>query len=492
MKISHKILNVNNNQTIYLYITVEDIYEFGKDNLGKGENSNLLTKLREYIANNLSELKKAGVVIVINGIVIGTVTLAALYPKAAINKENINNNQVKPYTNEVVIYEQTENKKDEIIEETKAENKVVVESKKEEKEEKKEQKKENSSKENVIKKETTKKNNTNVNKTTSKNKVNNTTSNKNTKPSSNPTVNTSKTTTSTTNKTNTNNTTSKPNTNNNNNTNNNTTNTTVVSCKTIKFNNNGVTTNIDLEEYVIGVVAAEMPAAFSGEALKAQAVVARTYAMNKSSKGVTLINSTSHQVYNTTAQMKAKWGSSYSTYYNKIKSAVNATKGQVLKYNGQYIDALYYAISNGSSELPIYVWNKNYPYLQAVSSNWDKDISAGSYTVKIEYSKMSSKLKNNIDENTAIQILSKTAGNRVDKIKIGEKTYTGVEVRTALGLRSTDFVIEQNKDYVVVKTKGFGHGVGMSQYGANGAAKAGYTYKRILKHYYPGVSLVSI
>ena len=475
MKISHKILNVNNNQTIYLYITVEDIYEFGKENLGKGENSNLLTKLREYIANNLSELKKAGVVIVINGIVIGTVTLAALYPKATINKENINNNQVKPYTNEVVIYEQTENKKDEIIEEVKAENKVVVENKKEEKEEKKEQNKENSSK---------------VNKTTSKNKVNNTTSNKNTKPSSKPTVNTSKTTTSTTNKTNTNNTTSKPSTDNN--TNNNAPNITVVSGKNIKFNNNGVTTNIDLEEYVIGVVAAEMPAAFSSEALKAQAVVARTYAMNKSSKGITLINSTAHQVYNTTAQMKAKWGSSYSTYYNKIKAAVNATKGQVLKYNGQYIDALYYAISNGSSELPIYVWNKNYPYLQAVSSNWDKDISAGSYTVKIEYSKMSSKLKNNIDENTAIQILSKTAGNRVDKIKIGEKTYTGVEVRTALGLRSTDFVIEQNKDYVVVKTKGFGHGVGMSQYGANGAAKAGYTYKQILKHYYPGVSLVSI
>ena len=169
MKISHKILNVAGVEKIYLYIIVEDIYEFGKENLGKGENSNLLTKLREYVANNLSELKKAGVVIVINGIVIGTVTLAALYPKAAINKGNINNNQVKPYTNEVVIYEQTENKKDEILEEVKTENKEVIENKKEEK---KEQNKENSSKENVIKNETTKKNNTNVNKTTSKNTSN--------------------------------------------------------------------------------------------------------------------------------------------------------------------------------------------------------------------------------------------------------------------------------------------------------------------------------
>ena len=159
--------------------------------------------------------------------------------------------------------------------------------------------------------------------------------------------------------------------------------TTVTSGRTIKFNNGGVISNIDLEEYVIGVVAAEMPAAFHSEALKAQAVVARTYAMKKASKGITLVNSTSHQVYNSVEQMKAKWGSSYSTYYNKIKNAVNATKGKVLKYNGEYIEALYFSMSNGKTELPTYVWSTNYPYLQVVSSSWDKGLSSAKYTINI-------------------------------------------------------------------------------------------------------------
>lgn len=267
---------------------------------------------------------------------------------------------------------------------------------------------------------------------------------------------------------------------------------TVTSGKTIKFNNNGVISNIDLEEYVIGVVAAEMPASFNIEALKAQAIVARTYAMKKADAGVTLVNSTSHQVYNSVNQMKAKWGSSFNTYYTKIKNAVNSTKGQVLKYNGKYIEALYYAVSNGKSELPKYVWSSSYPYLQAVSSNWDKDISAGKYSVNMTYDKLSQKLGITVDVNTEITVVSKTEGDRVENITIGGKTFTGVKIRSLLGLRSADFDIIKKESGVTINTRGFGHGVGMSQYGANGAAKAGYTYKQILNHYYPSAVLTNI
>ena len=241
-----------------------------------------------------------------------------------------------------------------------------------------------------------------------------------------------------------------------------------------------------------GVVAAEIPASFSVEALKAQAITARTYAMKKASKGITLLNSTSHQVYYSNEKMKSMWGSSYSTYYNKIKKAVNETKGQVLKYNGEYIEALFYSISNGKSELPIYVWNNSYPYLQAVSSSWDEGLSAAKYSMSMTYEKMSEKLGINVDKDSEILVISRTAGDRVDKISIAGKVFTGVEVRTKLGLRSADFAITQNESNVTIKTIGYGHGVGMSQYGANGAAKEGLTYKQILAHYYPGTTLVTI
>ena len=214
--------------------------------------------------------------------------------------------------------------------------------------------------------------------------------------------------------------------------------------------------------------------------------------MKKADAGVTLVNSVSHQVYNSVSQMKSKWGSSFNTYYSKIKNAVNSTKGQVLKYNGKYIEALYYAVSNGKSELPKYVWSSSYPYLQAVSSNWDKDISAGKYSVTMTYAKLSEKLGVSVDYNTEITVVSRTEGDRVENITIGGKTFTGVKIRSLLGLRSADFDIIKRESGVIINTHGFGHGVGMSQYGANGAAKAGYTYKQILNHYYPSAVLTNI
>jgi len=502
MKISHKITNLSGEEIVYIYVTVEDIYEFGKENLGKGENSDFLTKLRSYVNNNLESVKKAAAIIVINGVVIGSLTLAALYPNA--KEENLNKDDI----NQVQVYQESINHAEK---EEKAEEKTET---------KQETNKEVSSNNNstttnkTTTSNTNKTNNSSTNKSSSSTNKATTTTNKpstniiTTKPTttSKPQTNTSVTTQSTTQTTTTKpttstTTTSKPQTNTSTSTQSTTqttttkpsTNTTAVSNgKKIKFNNGGVVSEIDLEEYVIGVVAAEMPAAFHSEALKAQAVVARTYAMKKSAQGITLVNSTSHQVYNSVAQMKAKWGSAYSTYYNKIKNAVNATKGQVLKYNGSYIEALYFSISNGKTELPSYVWNTNYPYLQVVSSSWDENLSAAKYTITMTYSTLSSKLGITVDQNSEIKVLSRTAGDRINQISIAGKSFTGVKVRSLLGLRSADFDITQTSTGVSITTKGFGHGVGMSQYGANGAAKSGMTYKQILNHYYSGASLVTL
>lgn len=469
MKISHKITNISGEDVVYIYVTVEDIYEFGKENLGKGDNTDFLTKLREYIKNNLGNVKKTAAIIVINGVIVGSLTLTAIYP----GKETAKTNN-EAY---VEVYEES-------VKDAKEEEKNIEENSENSKEQEENKKEENVDKKAESKYESSKNTNKTTNKSTGKvaNKTSTTVSNK---TANNNKVSASTTKPSTTAKQNTTTATTKPATDK-------SETQKEASGITINFNNGGVVSKIDLEEYVIGVVAAEMPASFHIEALKAQAVLARTYAMKKASKGITLINSTSHQVYSSISEMKSKWGSSYTTYYNKIKDAVNATKGKVLKYNGGYIEALYFSISNGKTEQPSYVWSTDYPYLQAVSSSWDEGLSAAKHTITMSYEKISTKLGVKVDKTTEIKILSRTAGERVNEISIAGKTFTGVKIRSVLGLRSADFNIKQTDGGVTITTIGFGHGVGMSQYGANGAAKAGYTYKQILTHYFSGTSLVNL
>lgn len=261
---------------------------------------------------------------------------------------------------------------------------------------------------------------------------------------------------------------------------------------TIKLNTSGSVVTMNLEDYVVGVVASEMPVTFHAEALKSQAIVARTFAMKKASQGITLLNSSSHQTYKSEAQLKNMWGSSYTTNINKIKNAVNATSGMVLKYNGGYIDAMYHSISNSKTEMPKYVWGSNLPYLQSVNSNWDTGVKGYEVSTNISYSTLTSKLGQTINKNTVFKVLSETVSGRVEKIQIGDSTYSGVKLRSLLGLRSTDFTISKGETSVTVTTRGYGHGVGMSQNGANEAAKDGYTYNKILKHYYTGVTLSKI
>lgn len=242
----------------------------------------------------------------------------------------------------------------------------------------------------------------------------------------------------------------------------------------------------DLEEYVIGVVAGEMPALFEPEALKAQAVAARTYSLNYLDKGI--LPTTSNQVYITKEDMKNKWKDKYEEYLEKITNAVNSTKGEIITYEGQPIIAYYYSRSNGYTEDSINVFNEEYDYLHTVASPWDEDNSDTKTMSKEEFCNI---LK--IDcSNIIITNINRNQSNRIDNLLINDNLYTGIEIRKLLNLRSTDFTIENNNNDIIITTKGYGHGVGMSQYGANYMAKSGYNYKDILKYYYQNTEITKM
>ena len=249
----------------------------------------------------------------------------------------------------------------------------------------------------------------------------------------------------------------------------------------------GRVVSLELEDYVTGVVGAEMPALFSSEALKAQAVIARTYALKANSMGRTLSDNESSQSYKDNGELVSMWGGSYSSYYSKIKDAVNSTNGVYLTYNGNYIEAVYHSTSNGRTEDSSNVWGNSFPYLVSVDSVYDNSNPSFSISKTFSYSDLSSKLGFSVDANTEFNVLGHTSGGRVSNISVGGVNFSGVSFRSMLGLRSTDFDISKVDGGVVITTRGYGHGVGMSQYGANGMAKAGYSYRDILLHYYPGV-----
>ncbi len=252
---------------------------------------------------------------------------------------------------------------------------------------------------------------------------------------------------------------------------------------------NGSVITINLEEYLIGVVAAEMPASFNTEALKAQSVIARTYALKSKSINKTLTDTVSTQAYIDTNQMKAKWGSSFDTYYNKIKNAVNSTNGEYLTYNGTYIEAMYHSTNNGKTESSADVFGNYYPYLVSVTSEYDKSASSYLRNINMDLNIVSTKLGINLNSDSVIEIQSYTDGDNIKQINIAGTSFTGKQVRELLGLRSADFDINIDGNTVNITTRGYGHGVGMSQYGANGMANNGYSYKSILSHYYPGTTI---
>ena len=255
------------------------------------------------------------------------------------------------------------------------------------------------------------------------------------------------------------------------------------------YKSNGSVINLNMTNYLIGVVSSEMPASFNLEALKAQSVLARTYALKAKQTGKKLTDTVSTQSYIDIDQMKNKWGNSFNTYYNKIKNAVENTNGEYLSYNGNYIEALYHSTNNGKTESSLDVFGNYYPYLISVSSEYDKNASSYLRTINMPLDAISNKLGLSLNNDSVISILSYTDGGNIKEININGNNFSGKKVRELLGLRSADFDISISDNNANITTRGYGHGVGMSQYGANGMANAGYGYKDILSHYYPGTTL---
>lgn len=257
----------------------------------------------------------------------------------------------------------------------------------------------------------------------------------------------------------------------------------------LKDTSTGEIKNIELEDYIVGVVAGEMPASFNEEALKAQAIASRTYAMYKmkNSNGTyDLVTDKTNQVYITEDKMKSLWQENFDYYFEKIKKAVYDTKNLIMTYNGDIILSLYFARSNGKTEDAIAVFGSNQEYLKSVESPEENLTSE----VTISKDKFCNKLNISCDAINISNVLKSSSG-RINSLNINDKTFKGTEIRTLFDLKSTDFDITIDSEIKFI-TKGYGHGVGMSQYGANKLAQNGKNYEEILKHYYQNINIEKI
>lgn len=265
----------------------------------------------------------------------------------------------------------------------------------------------------------------------------------------------------------------------------------------VKRNSTGTIEKVPFEEYIIGVVAGEMPASFDIEALKAQAVAARSYVLTKMNQNKNgdydVVDTISNQVYLDDNILRKNWGSNYDTNISRIRDAVISTRGKYLTYNGEVVNAFFFSTSVGKTENCVDIFGGNLPYLVSVDSSWDEEVSPvfaveKKYTLNDFYEY----LELPYDDIVNINILDTTSTGRIKKILINNKEFTGSEVANLLSLRSAFFEITQENDEVIINTKGYGHGVGMSQYGALGMAKHGYNYEEILKHYYTNVEISNL
>jgi stage II sporulation protein D len=256
----------------------------------------------------------------------------------------------------------------------------------------------------------------------------------------------------------------------------------------------GVDKPISLEEYVVGVVAAEMPATFQEEALKAQAIAARTYALQTTDYGKEPIaTDVSAQVYSSEEKRKDRWGKEFKRNEKKVRAAVEATAGDTIVYEDKMISAMFFSTSNGKTETAKNFSGNDIPYLQSVESPGEGDVEAKVERIaEIPLAKWNKTIggKWDADSFRSLQLVRNPTG-RVQKVVTSDFQASGREVRELLGLASTDFDIafDVNNKIVHVTTTGYGHGVGMSQYGAEAYAQKGWTAEKILLHYYTGTQI---
>ena len=254
----------------------------------------------------------------------------------------------------------------------------------------------------------------------------------------------------------------------------------------------GSVEEVPLETYVARVVASEMPANFELEALKAQSLAARTYITRHLVNGESIsevadvTDTVTHQVYKSDQELRQLWQDAYASNMNKINEAVKATAGEIITYDREPITAAFFSTSNGYTENAEDYWENEIPYLRSVESPWDQQSPKFTDQRIITLEQLQANLGVSSIANTT---MTKTEGNRVDQVQFGDQTYSGREIREAFDLPSSDFTIKQKGDHIIFTTKGYGHGVGMSQYGANGMAQTGKTYKDIVLHYYKGTEI---
>ena len=262
---------------------------------------------------------------------------------------------------------------------------------------------------------------------------------------------------------------------------------------------------VDLDTYLYGVVSAEMPASFEEEALKAQAVVARTYTIykivnNDGKHGEADIcdDSACCQAWISEDNRKEKWNEDErENNWNKIVNAVNSTRGKIITYNGEPINAFFHSNSGGETETPVNVWGgSDYPYLQTVATSGEDAYSQYSSEATFSKEEFEEKIKEvhsdfeiDFSNDDCIKIEEHTEGNRVKTIKIGNLELSGVEVRNIFGLRSANFKVTVEEENIKFEVTGYGHGVGMSQTGADSLAKEGKTYEDIIHHYYTDMEI---
>lgn len=282
-----------------------------------------------------------------------------------------------------------------------------------------------------------------------------------------------------------------------------------ISTVKVFFTKENTVREINLEEYVTGVVASEMPAAFDLEALKAQSVAARTYALAhvpeaggvscKNGNGADLCDTVHCQVYTNKEQRIKSWDKSSKNsgeqYWNKIKIAVESTAGQVLTYNSKLVmEPYYFATSSGKTENSEDVFSSSVPYLKSVDSPGEERAGSFKSSNIFKYSELSKIINNNYNNanvssaniKNQITVIDRSEAGSVKTIKVGGITMTGSKFRTMLGLKSSNFEIVFNINNVQINCSGYGHGVGMSQWGADAMAKYGKNYVEILNHYYSG------
>lgn len=252
-------------------------------------------------------------------------------------------------------------------------------------------------------------------------------------------------------------------------------------------------------DFLIYTVAAELPASYPPEALKAQAVAAYTYYTYQRDRHAAGVEGADFSdvpgdfpTDYTTDALQKLWGDQYAFYLQKIADAVDSVAGEMIVYEDKPIFAAYHSCNSGVTETAKTVWGIDYPYLQSVTSSGDVLSPKYTSTETVDNQKLAAafpKAKLTGDASTWISGIKTSEAGTVTSISIGDKTFTGREVRSALGLRSACFTVTHGNDGFVFTVKGYGHGVGMSQYGAKEMAERGFTYQEILKHYYTGVTV---